>query len=135
MTERAQLFAQLAVVVDLAIESECVAAVVREHRLVGGGTCGDDREPSMAQTRAALRRIDLLGNPRPRIITPSMLNTREHRRDYRFRLSTNNACNPTHVNSNRSYRAYSTYKISNGERSRRESSTRNVARLVAASSS
>src|SRR6185437_8344472 len=66
LTEGAQLFAEFAVVVDLAVEREDVTTVVREHRLVTGGRCVDDREPSMAQAHAPSGSINRLRNPRPR---------------------------------------------------------------------
>jgi hypothetical protein len=50
----------------------------------------------MAQTRAALRRINGRGNPRSRIITPAMLDAGKHRRNQTFRMETYNSSNSTH---------------------------------------
>src|SRR5690348_15522260 len=50
----------------------------------------------MTETRAPCRRIDRLGNPRPLIVTPAMLDRVEHRPDRSLTTNTNNAGNPTH---------------------------------------
>ena len=45
-----ELFTQLAVVVDFAVERDCVAPIGREHGLVSGGTSVDDGKASVAET-------------------------------------------------------------------------------------
>src|SRR5690348_3203818 len=96
MPARTQLLAQLAVVVDLSIEREDVAAIVRKHRFVTTGRSIDNRQPSMAQTRAPSGRIDRRGHPNTLVVAPAMLDTFEHRLDQPFWFEAYNPRNPTH---------------------------------------
>src|SRR6185295_953334 len=96
MPARTKLIAEFAIVVDLAVEREDVAAIVREHRLMTTGRRIDNRKPSMPQTRTPSGRIDRRGNPNTLIVTPAMLNALEHSANESLRLEPNNSSNPTH---------------------------------------
>src|SRR5688572_18340131 len=96
MAQRAQLFAQFAIVVDLTVERENVTTVVREHRLVPGGTRVDDRKASMAQAGAPVVLIDRIRNPNTLVIAPAMLNCFKHPSNPWPRIEADNSGNATH---------------------------------------
>src|SRR5690348_13403787 len=97
MTQRAQLFAQFAVIVDFAVEGENETAVRREHRLVTGRSGIDDRKASMAQTGTAAGVVDRLGNPNAFVVTAAMLDRFEHWANQRLRLKAYDSSDTTHL--------------------------------------
>ena len=129
MTERAELFAQFTVVVDLAVVREDVATVVREHRLVTGGTGVDYREAAVAQADAPVVLIDRFGNPNAVVVTPTMLDSVEHLCNPWFGVEADDSGDATHFRFQ-----ISVFQISNGWCSRSESRIRKVARVVAVNS-
>src|SRR5689334_14568310 len=116
MSARAEFVAQLAIVVDFAVEGENEAAVGREHRLVAGGRRIDDGEAAMAQACRVSRIVDYIRNPDALIVATAMLDAREHRTNQRLRLKAYESSDTTHLD-------------------RRESRMRKVVLVVAASSS
>ena len=83
----------VAVIVDLAIVIEHLAAIGREHRLVARRRQVDDRQPAMAEADAALA-VD----PDALVIRSPVLDRARHPREQLGlrRIQREYACNPTH---------------------------------------
>src|ERR1044072_1651707 len=71
-SERFEARAQLSVVVNLPVERERVAAVLREHRLVARAARVYDGEPSVTQTRAPPLRVRRPGRPQAPVAAPPL---------------------------------------------------------------
>jgi hypothetical protein len=93
---RLKLFSQLPVVVDFAVEGECVAPVPGEHGLMTGWTRVNNRQPPVSQTGAPSFVIYGFRNPHAFIIAPAMLNLCEHPLDARSRINTDETCDSAH---------------------------------------
>src|ERR1044072_469606 len=85
-SERFEARAQLSVVVNLPVERERVAAVLREHRLVARAARVYDGEPSVTQTRAPPLRVRRRASLHALVVAPSMLDGLPHRRDAELRV-------------------------------------------------
>src|SRR5687767_2793889 len=116
VSARSKLFAQFAVVINLAVESENVTAVRRKHWLVAGGSRINDRETAMAEAGAPAGIINRVRNPHAMVVATAVLDTFEHRSNACLRVAAYDSSNTTHLDL-------------------RESRMRNVARVVAANSS
>ena len=77
--------AQLAIVVNLSVENNDQAAVVRKHRLVSGAAGIDDRQAPVTNTNAAPFSINGRG-PHTFIVASAMLDCLQHRADVCFRI-------------------------------------------------
>src|SRR5687768_3810022 len=96
MSERAELFAQFAIVVDFAVVREDVTAVVREHGLVTAGTRVDDREPAMAQAGAPVICVDRVRRPNAFVVSTAVLDGFEHPCNPWFRVEADDSGDATH---------------------------------------
>src|SRR6185369_6700603 len=81
MPVRTQFISKLAIIVNLAIEREDVAAIMRDHWLMPAGRRINNRQPPVTQARTPPGRINRLRNPNTLIVTPAMLDRVEHRLD------------------------------------------------------
>jgi hypothetical protein len=75
MTFGDEVFAQLAIVVNLTVEDHDESAVMREHRLMSGTAGIDDRKPAMTEAYALTRTIHWRRRPHTFIIAPAMLDS------------------------------------------------------------
>src|SRR5204863_153624 len=73
---RDQTLAQLAEVVDLAVEDDAHGAVFIRHRLIGGGAQVDDAQAAEAEANARRR-----GHVQPLVVRPSMHEAIAHGHD------------------------------------------------------
>jgi len=87
MTLRGKLTAQIAIVINLAVERDHKASIVRNHGLVARVAGVNDRQASMTETDA----LSVLYRgrcPHAFIVATTMLDGCEHRADERFRILT-----------------------------------------------
>jgi hypothetical protein len=92
-----QHLAQLAEVVDLAVEGQREAAVVGEHRFVPGRARVDDRQAPVPQTRAAGVALGRRRRPHALVVAPAMPDCLEHRAHAPHGLSPDDSGDSTHV--------------------------------------
>ena len=86
MTFGDQFFAQLAIIVNLAVENYDESAVMREHRLMSGAARIDDRKPAMTEAHALTCAIHRRRCPHTFIVAPAMLDSFQHRANTRVRI-------------------------------------------------
>src|SRR6185312_4231771 len=81
-----QLFAQLAVVVNLAAEREDVTTIGGKHWLMAGVAGVDDGQATMTERHAAARVVNSVRSPNAFVVPTTMLDRLKHRADVSLRV-------------------------------------------------
>ena len=81
-----ETLAQLAVVVNLAVEGDREAPVGRRHRLVPRAARVDNRQPPVRQTRPPPCFVNRRRTPHALVVVPAVLDRLQHRADAALRV-------------------------------------------------